>query len=109
LLLEEDGQGSGGNARGRGGGDVLQGLEIDVGAGSLVAVGVAGDDLAPLGGEVADFLEVLGRELAARHGLSCLVLAIGSGDAFLLPLYGTTLCWAKRFMASFQGRGSIVS
>jgi hypothetical protein len=100
LLCEQDGEGALGEPGGGGAGDVLHGLAIDVGAGPLVAEGTAGDDFAPLGGEITDFLEFLGRELASRHGLSCLVLARMKGYAFLLPLYRSAPCWTKLFMAS---------
>jgi hypothetical protein len=100
LLSEQDGQGPFGHAGGGDAGDVLHGLEIDIRARPGVAEGASGDDFAPLGGEVADFLEVLGRKLAMRHGLSCLVLATMNGYAFLLPFYGTALCRTKLFMAS---------
>jgi hypothetical protein len=100
LLLEEDGQGAGGAAGGRRRREVLHGFKIDLRAGSLVAEGVARDDFAPLGSKVADFLEVLRGKLTAWHGLSCLVLTMRSGDAFLLLLYASVLRWAKLFMAS---------
>jgi hypothetical protein len=60
LLAEQDAEGALGEAGGGGAGDVLQGLEIGIRARAGVAEGAAGDDLAPLGGEVTDFLEVLG-------------------------------------------------
>jgi hypothetical protein len=72
LLLEEGLQGSLGESGGGGGGDLLHGAEIDVESGALVAEGAAGDDLAPAGGEVVEFLEFVGRESAGSHDASCL-------------------------------------
>jgi hypothetical protein len=86
LLVEQDGEGAFADASGGGAGDVLHSLEIDIRARSGVAEGASGDDFAPLGGAVTDGLEVLGGELATRHGLSCLILARMNGYAFLLPL-----------------------
>ena len=58
---------------GRGGaGDLLPRVEDHVEAG---AKGAPGADLAPVSGAVADLLDRLGSELAAWHGVSCLVLA----------------------------------
>jgi hypothetical protein len=100
LLADQDREGTFGQAGGGGAGDVLHGLEIDLRAGPGVTEGTAGDDFAPLGSEVADFLEVLGGKLVTRHGLSCLVLARRNGDAFLFPLYRPVLCRTKLFLAS---------
>src|SRR5262249_35745984 len=99
-LAEQDVEGAFGQAGRGGAGDVLHGLEIDLRGRAGVAEGAAGDDFAPLGSEITDSLEVLGGELAARHGLSCLVLAKRNGDAFLLPLYRSALCCTKLFLAS---------
>jgi hypothetical protein len=49
-----------GEASGGGAGDLLQGVEVEVGAGAGVAEGAAGNDFAPLGGEGADVLKNLG-------------------------------------------------
>jgi hypothetical protein len=86
LLLEQDAEGAFADAGGGGAGHVLHRLEIDFRARSGVAEGAAGDDFAPLRGKVPDDLEFLGRELATRHSLSCLVLARRMGDVFLLLL-----------------------
>jgi hypothetical protein len=99
LLAEQDREGPFGDAGSSGAGDVLHRLEIDLGSRPGVAEGTAGDDFTPVGGKVMDFLEVLGSELATRHGLSCLVLARRNGYAFLVPLYRTALCCAKLFLA----------
>jgi hypothetical protein len=75
LLLQEGGEGAFGQAGGGGVGDLLHGAEIHVGAGAVGAKGVAGDDLAPAGGQFTEFTEVLGRELPSRHGESFLGVA----------------------------------
>jgi hypothetical protein len=68
LLFQQGGEGAFGEASGRGAGELLHGLEVGVQAGALVAEGAAGDNFAPVGGEVADFLEEFWREFATRHG-----------------------------------------
>ena len=65
LLFQKGGKGALGQAGRSRGGELLEGGEVDGESGALFAEGAAGDDFAPLGGEVAEFLEVLGRELAA--------------------------------------------
>jgi hypothetical protein len=59
------GQPGGGRVR-----DLLHGPEIDVEPGALVAEGVAGDDFAPSGGEVAELLKFFGGEGARCHDAS---------------------------------------
>jgi hypothetical protein len=86
LLLQGGGEGPLRQA-GRGNqGDLLHGIEINVQAGAGLAEGAFGDDFAPASGEVTDLLEHLGGALAARHGLSCLVLAEMGGNEVLQPL-----------------------
>jgi hypothetical protein len=102
LLLQEGGEGALGQAGGGGGGDLLQGVHIEVEAGARVAEGSAGDDFAPPGGQFTDILELLGRDRGVRHGSSCLVLAKNGSGAFLLPFYRAILCLAKRVLASAQ-------
>jgi hypothetical protein len=60
LQLQEGVEGSFRQACRGGAGDLLQGLEVEVGAGAGLAEGAAGDNLAPLGGEGADFPEDFG-------------------------------------------------
>jgi hypothetical protein len=72
LLFEEGLQGSLGETGGRGEGDLLHGGEIDVESRPLVPVGASGDNFAPLGGEVVEFLEFFGSEGATCHDASCL-------------------------------------
>jgi hypothetical protein len=75
LLFEEGGEGALGEAgRGRGG-ELFQVGKGGVEGGPGFAEGPAGDNFAPLGGQGADFLEVLGRKFAACHRLSCLEVA----------------------------------
>jgi hypothetical protein len=50
-------------------GDLLHGVEIEVDG---VLAGAAGDDFAPLGGEVVQFLQFGVGEMRAWHGMSCL-------------------------------------
>jgi hypothetical protein len=71
LLFEAGLQGPFGQAGGGRLGNLLHGVEIDVEPGSGVAEGASGDDFAPLGSEVTQFLELLGGKLASRHGASC--------------------------------------
>ena len=75
LLFQGAGQGALGQTGRGGAGDLLHRVEVHVEAGAAFAEGAAGDDFAPALGEVADLLQQLGGELAARHGVSRLVLA----------------------------------
>src|SRR5438067_4860024 len=50
-------------------GDVLQGGHVEL---DSVVTGAAGDDLAPLGGEVVQLLQFGGGEVRAWNGASCL-------------------------------------
>jgi hypothetical protein len=52
-------------------GDLLQGVEIES-EGCVVGAGASGDDFAPLDGELSEFLEFGGGELASWHEVSCL-------------------------------------
>ena len=61
LLLQSGGESAFGQSGG-GGGELLQGGEIEVEAGAGVAEGLACDNFAPLGSESTDIVEVLGRE-----------------------------------------------
>jgi hypothetical protein len=69
--LEKGLQGSLGEPGGGGAGDLLHSIEIDIESGSVVAKGASGNDFAPLGGEVVEFLEFLRRKGAACHEVSC--------------------------------------
>jgi hypothetical protein len=74
LLLQQDAEGSFVQAGSSGSGDLLHGIQIDVRARPCLAKGVPGNNLAPARSEFTDFLEMLRREFALRHGQSCLVL-----------------------------------
>jgi hypothetical protein len=58
-------QGAFGQAGCRRLGDLLHGVEIDIESGTVVAEPATGHNLAPLRGELTDFLEFLGREPTA--------------------------------------------
>jgi hypothetical protein len=68
-----------------GGGDLLEGAEIDIESRSVVAEGPPGDNLGPRSGEVMEFPEFLGCETWRRHALSCLVVASMRGWGFPIP------------------------
>jgi hypothetical protein len=57
LPFEEIGEGSFGESGGGGIGDLFHGVEIGVASWSVVAEGSSANNFAPIGGEVADFLE----------------------------------------------------
>jgi hypothetical protein len=57
LLLKAGGESALGQAQGGGQGDLLHGVEVDVEAGAALAEGAFGDDFAPAGGQLTDFLE----------------------------------------------------
>ena len=60
LQLQEGAEGALGQAAGGGSGDLLEGEQIDVEARAAVPEGTPGHNLPPPGGQVVDFLEVLG-------------------------------------------------
>src|SRR5207244_8758098 len=95
LLFQEGGQGAFGQAGGGGAGERLDGREVGVQSPAVVAEGASGNDFAPAGGEVTDFLEKFGGKFAARHGQYYLVLVAKVWDQFLSPLYDTRLGLAK--------------
>lgn len=57
LLFQESGESAFGQARGRGPGELFHGGEVGVQSGAVVAEGPSGNDFAPAGGQVTDFLE----------------------------------------------------
>jgi hypothetical protein len=59
LLLEQGRQGALGQATGGNGRDLFEFGEIDLESRATVTVGAAGDDFAPLGGQVTEIDEVL--------------------------------------------------
>jgi hypothetical protein len=98
-------QGAGGQAAGGGDGDLLHDIEVDVQAGAVVAEGVANDDLAPVVGQVVDFLEVLGGEFAGRHGLNFLAVRANEGEELVLVVVEPPLCPAKQLLHSLAAVG----
>jgi hypothetical protein len=106
LLLQGGGQGAFSQTRRSGAGALLHHVEVHIEAGAVGAEGAFGDDFTPAGGEVTNLLEHLGSELAARHGLSCLVLAQTVRPKVLQPLYDPALSAAKLLMASVSLTGS---
>src|SRR5438874_13752546 len=62
LLFEKGLQSSFGEPGSSSEGDLLHGSEIDIESRPLVAIGASGDNFAPLGSEVAEFLEFFGSE-----------------------------------------------
>ena len=100
LLFQEGGQGAFGQAGGGGAGELLHGLEVGVQSRAVIAEGASGNDFAPAGGQVTDFLEELGGKFTARHGPYYLVLRAKVREQFLSPLYDTRLGLAKLLMAS---------
>jgi hypothetical protein len=79
-LFQQGGQGTLGEAGRSGAGELLHGLEVGVQARAGVAEGAAGDDFAPAGGEIADFLEEFRGKFTTRHGRYRLVLAAEVGE-----------------------------
>jgi hypothetical protein len=100
TLFEEGGEGALGEPGGRGGGQVFHGLEIEASVRSGVRQSAAGNDFAPLSGEVADGLDLFGSQSAACHVEFYLALGRNSSGAFCLSFYHETLCPAKRVVAS---------
>jgi hypothetical protein len=84
LLFEEGLQGALVEPGGGGLSDLLQGVEIDVESGPVVAEGAASDDFAPLGRQITEFLELLGSKLASRHSSSCLGVRTTESMEFFL-------------------------
>jgi hypothetical protein len=89
LLFQEGAEGALGEAGRGGAGELLHSVEVGVQAGASVAEGPAGDDFAPAGGEVTDFLEEFGGKFTVRHGRYRLVLAAKVPEGLPGPLYGT--------------------
>jgi hypothetical protein len=79
LLFEEQLESPFGQSVSRGGGDLLEGAEVHVESGSVVAEGPLGDDLGPLSGKFVELLEFLGGEAGRRHGSSCLAVTSMTG------------------------------
>ena len=56
-------------------GDLLEGPEVHIEAGSVVAKSSFGNNFGPLAGEVVELLEFLGCEAWGRHDSACLAVA----------------------------------
>ena len=94
-------EGAGSQAAGGGDGDLFHGVQIDVEAGAVVPKGVADDNLAPLVGQVVDFLEVLGGKFARRHDLNFLAVRANREGEFAVVVIERQLGHAKRLLHSF--------
>ena len=97
-------EGARGQAAGGGDRDLFHGVQIDVEAGAVVAEGVADDNLAPLVGQVVDFLEVLGRKFARRHGLNFLAVRANGEEEFAVVVIERQPDHAKRLLHSRRPR-----
>lgn len=75
LLFEKQPERPFGDPLRRGGGDLLEGSEIDIQAGAIVAERSFGDNLCPAGCEVVKFLEFLGGKSWSGHRPPCLEVA----------------------------------
>src|SRR5262249_7856655 len=102
LLLQEGGEWAFGESAGGGLGNLLQGEQIDVQPRSGVAEGTAGDNLAPLGGQIADVLEFFGCQWRSAHGLPCLGLAPSDVSGRSGPFYRKARRQAKPVLASTE-------
>jgi hypothetical protein len=85
LLLQQQLQGSFGQPLGGDGSDLLEGAEVHIKAGTVVAEGPSGHDFAPLGGQGSELVEFLSGESGSGHGSSCLEVAAIVTGAFPLP------------------------
>jgi hypothetical protein len=106
LLLQKGGEGALGES-GRGCcGELFQGSEVGVESRSGLAEGPARDDFAPLGREITDSLEVLGRKLGAYHRLSYLGVAENGATACLSCYRAKWVSGAKRVLTSRERSGA---
>jgi hypothetical protein len=62
LLRQEGGERALGQAASGGRGDLLEGHEVEVGAGARLVQDATGDDFSPTSGEILDLLEFLSGE-----------------------------------------------
>jgi hypothetical protein len=107
LLFEEGVQGALRQPGGGGEGDLLRGGEIDIEPGPAVVACASGDDFAPLDGELADLVDVLGSEVTACHDASCLGVKTTAKGNGLPSEYDRGLDIAKLFMTSMTRVRSI--
>lgn len=76
LLFEQSLESAVGQAGGSGAGHLFHSVEIHVQPRTVIAEGTAGDNFAPTGSEVVDFLEERGGKFTTRHGQSCLGVVV---------------------------------
>ncbi len=100
LLFEEGGQGPLGQTGRGSAGQLLHDVEVGVQARPSIPEGAAGNNFAPAGSQVADFMEEFGGNFTTRHSRYHLVLAATVREEFFSPLYDTRLGFAKLLMAS---------
>jgi hypothetical protein len=107
LLLQEGLQGPLGEALCGSEGDLLHGVEVEV---EVVLACASGDDFAPSSGEVAEFLEFVGGQLAAWHEVSCLGFETNrrNGLPHLNLTVPTTLCKPVPDLAWLEVRNRFV-
>jgi len=67
LQFEKGSKGALGQAAGGGGGDLFEGEQVNVQSRATVPEGAAGDNFTPLGGQVADSVELLGGQSGSSH------------------------------------------
>jgi hypothetical protein len=72
LLLQDGRECAFGESGGGRSSELFQGGEIKVESRAVLTESAAADNLAPLGGQSTDILEVLGRKFVACHRQSCL-------------------------------------
>ena len=73
--------------------------------GPVIAENASGDNFAPLSGQSADVLEVLGRDFRTCHQLSYLRVTENGENPLSFLLYGKGICAAKQVLTS-PGRGT---
>ncbi len=66
-------------------GDLLEGAEVDLESGAVVAEGPSGHDFGPLGGQGSELVEFLSGESGSGHGSSCLEVAAMVTGAVPIP------------------------
>ena len=98
-------EGAGGQAAGGGDRDLFHGVQIDVEARAIVPEGVADDNLAPLVGQVVDFLEILGGKFTRRHDLNFLAVRANGEEEFAVVVIERQPDHAKRLLHSCQPEG----
>lgn len=88
-------EGAGGQAAGRGLSDLLHIGQIDIQPGSLVSVGAADDDFAPVLGDLGDAVQIIGSQLPCTHDKIILEVRALHPDELPTPILLLALCHAK--------------